>query len=104
PILLGQLEFSKVGAGVKKIKLDCRLDAWLQRPHRARGMRGQDRDAGVGEMLLQTPDRGECDDAVADVVELDDEDPADLIAWEYRSAGHQQPGRLVIDRKVVSVF
>ena len=47
---------------------------------------------------------GKGNDAIADMVELDDEDPADLAAQEGRPAGHHQPGRLWLDREIIVVL
>src|SRR5260370_31875926 len=59
---------------------------------------------GVGEQLLQSADRRKRDDAIADMVELDDENLANFIAAQRRPAGDQELRRLVVDREIVMVL
>src|SRR5205823_5526698 len=80
PVLLRALELAAPRDGVKEVELDRAVDIRLQRPYRPRGVRRQNRDARVGKMPLQAADRRKRDDAVADVVELDDENAADVVA------------------------
>src|SRR5207248_3847403 len=82
PILRGQFNFAERRAGMEEIELDRLRDTGLHRPDGFRGPRGQDGDPRFGEMPLQTPYRRERDEAIADVVELDDQDLADIIAIE----------------------
>src|SRR5712691_6405345 len=59
---------------------------------------------GIGEQLLQPADRRKRDDAIADMVELDDEDLANFVASQRRPAGDQELRRLVVYRKIVMVL
>src|SRR5260370_23340125 len=59
---------------------------------------------GVGEQLLESADRRKRDDAIADMVELDDEDLANFVASQRRPAGDQEVRRLVVDREIVMVL
>jgi hypothetical protein len=89
---------------VKEIEVDGLSDAWFHRPDRPRGGGGQHRDAGIGKMLLQPAHRGKRGNAITDVIELDDEDPANLVPVDRRPTADHNLRRLVIDDQIVEVL
>src|SRR5207237_3323243 len=99
--LRGQFNFAERRAGMEEIELDRLRDTRLHRPNGFRGPRGQDGDPRLGEMPLQTPHRRERDEAIADVVELEKQDLADVIAIERRPAGNQDAVWFAVGRKIV---
>src|SRR5262249_44120706 len=88
-------------AGMEEIEFDRLGDIRLQRPDGFRSARGQYGDARLREMALEAPHRRKGDDAIADVVELDDEDFANFVAVERVAAGDQEAVRFGVRREIV---